>query len=208
MPISACTSCSGRIRGSSTASGLEGASHCIRRFISAGPFFRGPDVQRCWWVQGCKEIDPKGVYTHSNTRKCTREHTHKKKANTREHIFLVFASSFFAWKRLKKNSFHTFSRCMKRPFRTWHNSKNAPGLCLVSSSEVGGLVGSAKWCERLRDRVRERLRFGEASCFPFPPDSCAGHGCAPRPCCMLHCISWPSFLPFFLVRPALPFSGS
>ena len=29
MPISACTSRSGRSRGSSTASGLEGASHCL-----------------------------------------------------------------------------------------------------------------------------------------------------------------------------------
>jgi len=38
MPISACTSRSGRSRGSSTASGLEGTSHCIRRFTRAGPF--------------------------------------------------------------------------------------------------------------------------------------------------------------------------
>ena len=38
MPISACTSRSGRSRGSSTARGLEGASHCIRLFIRAGPF--------------------------------------------------------------------------------------------------------------------------------------------------------------------------
>ena len=38
MPISACTSRSGRSRGSSTASGLEGASHCICRFTRAGPF--------------------------------------------------------------------------------------------------------------------------------------------------------------------------
>ena len=38
MPISACTSRSGRSRGTSTASGLEGASHCIRLFIRAGPF--------------------------------------------------------------------------------------------------------------------------------------------------------------------------
>ena len=38
MPISACTSRSGRRRGLSTASGLEGASHCIRRFTRAGPF--------------------------------------------------------------------------------------------------------------------------------------------------------------------------
>jgi len=35
MLISACTSCSGRSRGSSTASGLECASHCIRRFTRA-----------------------------------------------------------------------------------------------------------------------------------------------------------------------------
>jgi len=38
MPISAFTSRSGRSRGSSTASGLEGASHCIRRFSRPGPF--------------------------------------------------------------------------------------------------------------------------------------------------------------------------
>jgi len=40
MLISVCTSrsCTGRSRGSSTASGLEGASHCIRRFTRAGPF--------------------------------------------------------------------------------------------------------------------------------------------------------------------------
>jgi len=38
MQISACTSRSGRSRGSSTASGLEGASHCIRCFTRAGPF--------------------------------------------------------------------------------------------------------------------------------------------------------------------------
>ena len=38
VPISACTSRSGRSRGSSTASGLEGASHCIRRFTRARPF--------------------------------------------------------------------------------------------------------------------------------------------------------------------------
>jgi len=38
MPIFACTSRSGRSRGSSTASGLEGTSHCIRRFTRAGPF--------------------------------------------------------------------------------------------------------------------------------------------------------------------------
>jgi len=38
MPISACTSRSCRSRGSSTASGLEGASHYIRRFTCAGPF--------------------------------------------------------------------------------------------------------------------------------------------------------------------------
>jgi len=38
MPISACNSCSGRSRGSSTASGLESTSHCIRCFTRAGPF--------------------------------------------------------------------------------------------------------------------------------------------------------------------------
>jgi len=38
MPNSACTCRSGRSRVSSTASGLEGASHCIRLFIRAGPF--------------------------------------------------------------------------------------------------------------------------------------------------------------------------
>ena len=38
MPISACTSRSGRSRGSSTASSLEGASHCIRCFTRARPF--------------------------------------------------------------------------------------------------------------------------------------------------------------------------
>jgi len=38
MPIYACTSRSGRSRRSSTASGLKGASNCIRRFTRAGPF--------------------------------------------------------------------------------------------------------------------------------------------------------------------------
>ena len=38
MPISTRTSRSGRSRGSSTASGLEGASHCILWFTRAGPF--------------------------------------------------------------------------------------------------------------------------------------------------------------------------
>ena len=61
---------------------------CCCALGSTSGDFRGPDVQRCWWVQGSKEIDPKGEYTHSNTRKCTREHTHKKKANTRKHIFV------------------------------------------------------------------------------------------------------------------------
>ena len=38
MPISACTSRSSRSRGSLTASSLQGASHCIRRFTRAGLF--------------------------------------------------------------------------------------------------------------------------------------------------------------------------
>ena len=38
MLISACTSRFCRSRGSSMASGLEGASHCIRRITRAGPF--------------------------------------------------------------------------------------------------------------------------------------------------------------------------
>ena len=38
MLISACISRSGISRGSSTASGLEGACHCIRRSTRAGPF--------------------------------------------------------------------------------------------------------------------------------------------------------------------------
>ena len=38
LPIYTCTSRSGRSRGSSTASSLQGASHCIRCFTRAGPF--------------------------------------------------------------------------------------------------------------------------------------------------------------------------
>jgi len=38
LPIYAYTSRSGRRRDSSTANGLEGASHCIHRFTRAGPF--------------------------------------------------------------------------------------------------------------------------------------------------------------------------
>jgi len=54
MPISASASRSGRSRGLSTASGLEGASHCIRRFTCAGPFLLDVFLGEVDWCStGC-----------------------------------------------------------------------------------------------------------------------------------------------------------
>jgi len=53
MPISACTSHSSRSRGSSTASGLKGTSHYIRRFTRAGPLKKSPPKwQKCESFRG------------------------------------------------------------------------------------------------------------------------------------------------------------
>ena len=57
MPIYACTFRSGRSRGSSTTSGLEVASHCIRRFTRAGPFLLDASLHFLgevdWCLTGC-----------------------------------------------------------------------------------------------------------------------------------------------------------
>jgi len=50
MQISARTSRSGRSRGSSTANGLEGASHCFRRFTRAGPFLLDAFPESVKWT--------------------------------------------------------------------------------------------------------------------------------------------------------------
>jgi len=126
MPISACTSRSGRSRGSSTASGLEGACHCIRRFTRAGPFWPHFLGEADWRSTGCTASWCHRLCSISNLKEipfCVMNEICDDRCQDKCGLISTLAIALFRTSRFTVILFCTF-RPQRKPhlLRRWPNS--------------------------------------------------------------------------------------